>query len=354
MQIGSATRNSIFTWLTVTVFGALAGHGYVTVASGTIPPEVLQTWPGLRTGATIGGLFSGFEIFVMRGPVGAWLRRRAFLTALFIRVLVHTAIVVCALLSNRIITGLLIGHFVPNAFDRREILQDVVYSFLVVALILFVLQMRALIGGRTLLNVVLGRYRRPVREQRIFLLIDLTGSTPLAGKIGDERFHAFLSAFFLEIDAAVTQFDGEIYSYIGDAMIASWPLREPARNVKAVEAIFAARERLAQREPWFKARFGEAPRFRAVLHGGSVVAGECGDSRRQITYLGDVLNTTARLEALSKLLGADNMISHHLLDQIALPDGIVTEEMGCHQLKGVAEPMAVNALIPILRDDNSA
>ncbi len=353
MQIGSATTNSILTWLTVTVFGALAGHGYVTVASGTIPPEVLQTWPGLRTGATIAGLFSGFEIFAMRGPVGARLRRRAFLTALFIRGLVHTAIVVSALLSNRIITGLLIGHFPLHAF-RRELLQDVVYSFLVVALILFVLQMRALIGGRTLLNVVLGRYHRPVREQRIFLLIDLIGSTPLAGKIGDERFHEFLSAFFLEIDAAVTQFDGEIYSYVGDAMIASWPLREPKYNVKAVEAIFAARGRLAHREPWFKARFGEAPRFRAVLHGGPIVAGECGDSRRQITYLGDVLNTTARLEALSKQLGIDNMISRHLLDQLTLPDGIAAEEMGCHQLRGVVEPMAVNALITVLRDDNSA
>ena len=346
MQIGPATKDNILTWLAVTVFGALAGHGYVTVASGTIPNEVLQTWPGLRTGATIGGLTSAFEIFVMEGPVGARLRRRPFLSTLFVRVVIHTAIVVCALFSNRAITGLLIGYFVPGAFDRREMVQDAVYSFLVVALIMFVLQMRSLIGGRTLLNVVLGRYHRPVREQRIFLLVDLAGSTPLAGKLGDERFHEFLSAFFFEIDAAVTQFDGEIYSYIGDAMIASWPLGEPVHNARAVAATFAARERLARREAWFKARFGEAPRFCAVLHGGSVIAGECGDSRRQITYLGDVLNTTARLEFLSKSLGADNVISQHLLDQLDLPGGIVTTELGAHQLKGVAEPMAVAALVP--------
>lgn len=345
MQFGSATTNRILTWLAVIALGALAGETYTTVTYSTIPPEVLDTWPGLRGGAVIAGLSSAFEIFVMRGPVGAWLRRRAFLAALFVWISVHTAIVVCGLLANRVISGLLIGRVVPEAYIPIEILQDAIYAFLVVGFVLFVLQMRTLIGGRTLLNVVLGRYRRPVREQRIFVLIDLSGSTPLAKKIGDEQFHQFLSAFFFEVDAAITQFGGEIYSYVGDSVIASWPLREPAQNARAAEAIFSARRRVSQREPWFKATFGEAPRFRAVLHGGSIVAGECGDSRRQITYLGDVLNTTARLEALSKELDVDSMISRHLLDQLALPDGIIAKDLGRHKLRGVAEPMKVNALI---------
>ena len=350
MQIGSAKSIRIVTWLFAIAFGALAGQGYTAVAYETIPPDVLKTWPGLRTGAILGGVSSGFEIFVMRGPIGAWLRRCAFLVALLIRVLVHTALVVFSLLAGRVISALIIGHYVPEAFAPTEILQDTIYSFLVVALLLFVLQMRALIGGRTLLNVVLGRYHRPVREQRIFVLFDLTGSTPLAGKIGDERFHEFLSAFFFEIDAAVTQFGGEIYSYVGDAMFASWPLGEPARNANAAESVFAARRRLVQREPWFSAMFGETPRFRAVIHGGSIVAGECGDSRRQITYLGDVLNTTARLEVLAKQLGIENIVSRHLLGQLTLPDSIVAVDLGRHNLKGVAKPIEVNALIEVGRE----
>ena len=345
MQIRSATANRILTWLAAITFGALAGQGYTAIVYDEIPAEISDTLPGLRGGAMIAGLSVAFDIFAMRGSVGAWLHRRAFLTALFIRILIHTTIVVCSLLSNRMISGLVIGRFVSEAFIPTEILRDTIYAFLVVVLVLFVLQMRALIGGRTLLNVVLGRYRRPVREQRIFVLIDLTGSTPLAERIGDERFHEFLSAFFFEIDAAITQLGGEIYSYVGDAVIASWPLLDPAHNLKAIESIFEARRRLARRESWFKTTFGETPRFRAVLHGGSVVAGECGDSRRQITYLGDVLNTTARLEALSKQLGVGNMISRHLLDQLTLPDGIAAEDLGRHTLKGVAEPIAVNALV---------
>ena len=37
-----------------------------------------------------------------------------------------------------------------------------------------------LIGGRVLLNVILGRYRHPIREDRVMMFLDLTGSTSLA------------------------------------------------------------------------------------------------------------------------------------------------------------------------------
>lgn len=344
MQIRSAIKNRIFTWLAVVVFGALAGQSYTTLTYSSIPPEILKTWPGVRGGVAVAGLSAGFEIFVMRGAVGGWFRRQAFLAALLIRILVHTALVMFALLGNRVASALMIGEVVPEAFVLQDIVRDVFYAFVVVAMALFVLQMRTLIGGRTLLNVVLGRYYRPVTEQRLFVMIDLTGSTPLAARIGDEGFHEFLSAFFFEIDAAVTQYGGEIYSYIGDGVIVSWPLSDARQNANAVEAIFAARERLDRRSSWFRSNFGHAPTFRAVLHGGSVVAGECGDSRRQITYLGDVLNTTARLEGLSKQLGAECMISNDLLQQTTLPGSITVTDLGQHTLKGVADPVAVSAL----------
>ena len=96
--------------------------------------------------------------------------------------------------------------------------------------------------------------------------------------------------------------------------------------------------------------FGETPQFRAVIHGGSIVAGECGDSRRQITYLGDVLNTTARLEVLAKKLGIENIVSRHLLGQLTLPDSIVAVDLGRHNLKGVAKPIEVNALTEVGRE----
>ena len=117
------------------------------------------------------------------------------------------------------------------------------------------------------------------------------------------------------------------------------------RDRKLRGAIFAARDSMARREAWYRETFGEAPRFRAVLHGGPIMACECGDSRRQITYLGDVLNTTARLEALSKSLGIPVLASRSLLERGGLPDGIVAEDRGRHALKGLSEPLGVSALL---------
>ena len=55
--------------------------------------------------------------------------------------------------------------------------------------------------------------------------------------------------------------------------------------------------------------FGTVPRFRAGLHGGMVTAGELGDLRRQIVFVGDILNTAARLEEYAKRTGLDLVVS---------------------------------------------
>ncbi len=344
MSISAAQRDRLATWLAVMVFGAFAGYAYTSIAYDTIPEEILRTWPGVRAGVIISGASSAFELFALRGAFGRWFNRRYFLQSLLLRVIAHTAIVVGCLLANRTLSGLLVGEFVANAFDLTDIARDTIYSFVVVTFAMFVMQMRSLIGGRTLANVMLGRYRRPFREDRIFVVLDLVGSTSLAHQIGDERFHEFLAAFFYELDAAVTDWGGEICSYVGDAMIVSWPMRDAGRNARAVEAVAAAHRRIEEQGDWFQSNFGQEPAFRAALHGGAVVTGECGDSRRQITYLGDVLNMTARLEALAKQLGIATIISDTLLAAVDLPAGATARGLGTHSVKGAPQPIGVAAL----------
>ena len=49
---------------------------------------------------------------------------------------------------------------------------------------------RRVIGGRALNNLLLGRYHQPVREERVFLLIEFKGSTALAERLRDREAHA--------------------------------------------------------------------------------------------------------------------------------------------------------------------
>src|SRR5205085_11210965 len=130
---------------------------------------------------------------------------------------------------------------------------------------------------------------------------------------------------------------GEVHSYVGDAMIATWPLSNEQSNARAVAATFAILDHLAKESPDYCKRFGVKPRFRAALHGGPVVAGECGDSKRQITYLGDVLNVTARLEQLVKRIDAEFMISADMLLRLALTGDVRVLARGEHTLHGGAK-----------------
>ncbi len=76
-----------------------------------------------------------------------------------------------------------------------------------------------------------------------------------------------------------------------------------------------------------------------------MVTAEIGLERHKIAYFGDVVNTTARLEALSKTLGVDVLVSADLLARMGpLPDDLVAEDLGSHALRGRAEPLAVAAV----------
>ena len=127
-------------------------------------------------------------------------------------------------------------------------------------------------------------------------MLDVKGSTPLSVRLGDKQFHELLSAVFFDVDAPITELGGEIYEYAGDAVIASWYLGKGNQEQQAIEAAFAACDAVHRRSEWYRQKFGEVPGLRAVLHRGSVVVGECGDSKRQIVYRGETLNTLARLE----------------------------------------------------------
>src|ERR1043165_2083194 len=61
--------------------------------------------------------------------------------------------------------------------------------------VLFVLQMNRMIGANALGYFMAGTYERPTSEERLFLFVDLTGSTPLAERLGSARYFELLRRF---------------------------------------------------------------------------------------------------------------------------------------------------------------
>jgi adenylate cyclase len=302
---------------------------------------------GVRNGITVGALLAAVDLLYMQGPRGAWLRRLSFGRAVLIRALLYTAIIIASFTLNRLIFGLLHG-FERSRLDYfgLPLLRDTILAFVIFVVISEFLQMRRVIGGRTLNALLLGRYHQPVREERIFLLVDIKGSTALAERLGDERAHAFITSTFFDIDQPILEHGGEVYSYVGDGLIASWPLARGVEGARCLHCYLAIQGTLARRARHYRQHFGIAPEIRAVLHAGPVVAGECGDAKLSIVYLGDTLNTAARLEQTAKELDRACLVSGDLLRRLEIPAALAAEPLGPIELRGRQQPVDTYALEP--------
>ena len=320
------------------VFGAVYASIFYADLNG------LHMRRGFLTGFSVAILTGGFELFVVRSFGRSWIRRLPFLAALFLRILIITTLIRLALIGNDLFANYMMGNgFTLNRGEEGEFaneVRDTLVSFAIVVIVVAFAQLSSLIGFRRFLDLLLGRYFRPIREERAFLFVDLKNSTGLARELGDVRFHEFLSQFFRVADRAIVHHGGEIVSYVGDAVIVTWPLEDDGtENARSVEALKAISQSLEEVKLDFEAEFGHSPDFRAALHGGSVVVGECGDSRRQVTFLGDVVNTTARIEAQTKQEDINFLASASVLRRMDLASDISLRDCGEFALKGIGEPI---------------
>jgi adenylate cyclase len=220
----------------------------------------------------------------------------------------------------------------------------VFYTFAVTGSIVFVLRVRDLLGGDIFTSLLTGRYRKPVKEERVFLFIDLVGSTSFAEKHGDFRTQEFLGALFTTLAEPVRRHHGTIDDYIGDAVIITWPLQRGIRNAGCICCVFDIIDQIETNSDRWMSQFGQMPRLRAALHGGEIITAEIGVDHHKIAYFGDTVNTTARLEGLCRSLGHPILISQDLAERMTIPPTISAEYLGDHGLRGRGQPIGVIAL----------
>lgn len=289
-----------------------------------------SAFAGLLSGALMAATLAVFELFFVRGQAGARLRKAPFA----IYALVRTVFYLCVIVASMRLTETLLFSDERWGWLEGEFLLSLSIATTFGLGMSFFLAMQRMLGPGVLARFITGAYHQPREEERVFLFLDVVGSTRIAEGIGHVAFHRLLNEFFFDVTGPVRDHGGEVYRYVGDEMIVSWPMHTGTEAGRCVRCYIDILDVMQARAPRYRTAFGLVPSFRAGLHGGPVVAGEVGDWKQEIMFLGDTVNTTSRMEQACKQAGVDVLISGDLLERLDLPEGLTAEAVHGVTLRG--------------------
>ena len=338
-----ATKRRVRLFVPILLVGTLLGvayGGFINVAIGS--SGLTGSLEGAVTGGTITMVIGSIEIFWLPSRRGLVLQQAPFLVTFGVKWLVYGAVITAVNVGawSQLVLGMLAGappH--PSSLARLS----VIFSFVAAFGFLFVLEIGRIVGRRNLRNIVLGRYHRPRSEERFFLFVDIAGSTALAERIGPAPVHRFLDRVFRLASDPIDDYGGEIYQYVGDEMVVTWPVGAGRRDARPIACLFAIRTALDEEAHQFEREFGVAPGLRAALHAGPVISGEIGGSKRDVVFHGDVMNTAARLEQATRDLDRRFIVSAEALSRLAGTERYALEPLGPRALRGREAPIEVFA-----------
>jgi class 3 adenylate cyclase len=205
--------------------------------------------------------------------------------------------------------------------------------------------LEAYLGRRSAARVQAGALRRGTGEtiRAALLYADLRDFTALSEATEPAAMIAALDAWFDRVAGAVHAFGGEVLKFIGDGVLAIFPvIGAPAEACEAaLRAIVAARAGMAHLDAMRQAQGLPLLPFGAALHLGEILWGNIGAADRlDFTAIGPAVNLVSRLEGLCRPLGRSVLISGVVAAESTTP----LVPLGEHLLRGIAAPCAVFTL----------
>src|SRR5215213_306020 len=202
--------------------------------------------------------------------------------------------------------------------------------------------LEAYLGRRSAARVLAGPLRREVGEtiRAVLLYGDLRGFTALSEAEPSAAVIAALGGWFDCIGGAVHAFGGEVLKFIGDGVLAIFPVGDKPREAcdAALRAVASANAGMAHLDASRRERGLPPLSFGVALHLGEILWGNVGAADRlDFTAIGPAVNLASRLEGLCRPLGRTALIS----GAVAAETSATLIPLGMHALRGIASPCAV-------------
>lgn len=332
-------------WVLVAILEVLYIHTLAIDFTPFDPNEQYDFWKLLTvevsTAFIFGMLIGSLLVFVLRGRF----RNHSFLVSVFLNTLIAVLILLVA-------TGIVVLFYeswvnqmplfstvsfarISDLFTSLFLIRTIIFWLIVIFLTNLLLDVNEKYGAGVLRQLIIGKYHHPREEERIFMFLDMKGSTTIAERIGHIQFFELLNDFFKDITDPILYAKGSIYQYIGDEVVIVWKVPNGVKNGNCIRCYFNIRAALNQKSEEYMAKYGVIPDFKVGIHYGMVTIGEIGVLKRDIVFSGDVLNTTARMQSMCNDFGVKILISKKLLDIVGIaPNDLETRKIGNISLKG--------------------
>ena len=240
----------------------------------------------------------------------------------------------------RLTTRILDSEFNLQIYSSRIFEDDMllltIYWFIIIFISIFTKEIDKKLGPGNLWKFLGGKFYSPKEENRVFMFLDLKSSTPIAEKIGHIQYSKFIQDCFQDLDV-VTKYKAEIYQYVGDMVVLTWPIEIGLHKSNCLKTFFAFKAALNNRSGYYMNAYGHIPEFKAGLNMGKIVAAEVGNIKTEIAYHGDVINTAARIQGECSRLDIDILISENIQDSLIHDPSLKFEEIEKTRLKGKQE-----------------
>ena len=191
------------------------------------------------------------------------------------------------------------------------------------------------LGYQAITEVVLGDH---VEKEVSVMFADIRDYTTLAETMNPTENFKFVNAFTKRMGPMIEQNRGFVNQYLGDCIMSIFPQKvedglNAAINMQHMLASYNGERSLKSRVPI---------RLGIGLHTGPLIFGIIGDERHlEAASIADSVNTSARMESLSKHFGASIILSEKSLTKLQSPEQYNYRYLGQVQVKGKQEILGI-------------
>jgi adenylate cyclase len=181
-----------------------------------------------------------------------------------------------------------------------------------------------------------------VTVRAAIMICDLRDFTRISDNWPRDDVIDLLNGYFDAVSEPLSRRGGEILKFMGDGLLAIFPLSEPKACANLLHAVAEAHQAMTALNESNR-ELGRVPlNYGVGIHVGDVMYGNIGSgSRLDFTVIGPAVNLASRLEALTKQLGRSVVMSRDFADQVKGEFNL--EAVGKHSVRGFSDPIELFA-----------